>query len=51
MGLGRKLGGDFWSRVVAKTSNFVVQSGSQVWLLLGYRSRAQVVGLFAESFE
>ncbi len=51
MGLGIKLGGSFWFRVFAKAGNFVVQFGRQVWFLSGYRRRAQVVGLFAESFE
>tara|TARA_R110002111_G_scaffold256058_1_gene322775 strand:+ start:738 stop:893 length:156 start_codon:yes stop_codon:yes gene_type:complete len=51
MGLGGKLCGSFWFRVVAKASNVVVQSGSPVWLLSGYQQRAQVVGLFAESLE
>ena len=30
MGLGIKLGGSFWFRVVAKAGNFVVQFGRQV---------------------
>jgi hypothetical protein len=40
MGLGGKLGGDFWFSVMAKASNVVVQSGSQLWVLSGYRQRA-----------
>lgn len=51
MGLGGKLGCSFWFRVVAKASNIVVQTGSQFPLLSGYQQGAQVVGLFAESFE
>ena len=51
MGLGGRFGGDFWFRVMAKASNLVVQTGSKFRLLSGYRQRAQVVGLFAESLE
>lgn len=51
MGVGGKLGDSFWFRVVAKASNVVAQSGSPFGLLTGYRQRAQVVGLFAESIE
>jgi len=47
MGLGGKFGGDLWFSVMAKASNFVVQSGSPVWLLSGYRQGAQVAGQFA----
>jgi len=36
---------------MAKASNFVVQSGSQYWLLPGYQQNAQVVGPFAANSE
>jgi len=49
MGLGGKLGSDFWFSAMAKASNFVAQSGSQYRHLTGYRQGAQVVGQFAEN--
>ena len=45
MGLGGKLCGGFWFRVMAKASNIVVQTGSQFRLLSGCQQGAQVVGL------
>lgn len=44
MGLGGKLGSDFWFSGMAKASYLVVQSGSQYRNLSGYRQGARLWG-------